>query len=209
MKSIVTLLVVLLQATLAQAAGTYLPPAEHTVQNCATVEWEKVECTYFDGTGTYATAGPVADAVAITGYGMESVGDAAWSLASRFKKDAPSCYGPASKLSKLKSYAKKVVGGKSLSSCQKACVAKCITSHYLKTDYSKAGNSTACQAANAKAGDCQAFSALSDAVLDTLGAKSRTAHSFTMGHAYNKVEADGEWLYYEPMNDRCEFYVTP
>ncbi len=116
------------------------------------------------------------------------------------------CFGTQSNLSRLTRYTHKIVNRKPLSSCQKACVVKCVTANYITYEHSnKTGinQDSACQAANSGKGVCRAFSNLADNLMDGLGLKSNSISS--NGHAYNKVQFNNKWYYSEPQDPECRF----
>ena len=116
------------------------------------------------------------------------------------------CFSDSGRLGRLTSYTRRVVNQKKLSDCQKACVVKCITAHYLKYEHSnKTGinQDSACQAANTGKGVCRSFANLADHLLGSVGVSSRTRASD--GHAFNRVYVNNQWVYLEPQDPECRF----
>lgn len=120
---------------------------------------------------------------------------------------SPKCYGKNTNLAQLTNFTKNLVTSRNLSPCQKACVVKCVTSHYLT--YKSEWNTTPCSAADKRVGDCKSFSVLADSLLDSLGLISETAESTEAAHAFDRIKIGNEWLYFEPQDDDCIFYANP
>ena len=118
-----------------------------------------------------------------------------------------SCIGSSSNLSRLTNYTQRIINKRKLSSCQKACVVKCVTANYITYDknYKESGinKDSPCQAANSGRGVCRAFSNLADHLMDSVGLVSRSVAS--KGHAYNRIKVNKKWYYMEPQDPECRF----
>ncbi|EPZ51127.1 transglutaminase-like protein [Bacteriovorax sp. BAL6_X] len=110
---------------------------------------------------------------------------------------------------KLKSKVLKSIksADKGLSSCQKACLVKCVTSNYLEysANFSKFINTD--DIFNNAKGVCTEFSDLAEYLGDELGIEVRVATAITKKHAYNQIKIDDRWFSFEPQSERCEFYI--
>lgn len=118
-----------------------------------------------------------------------------------------SCVGDSGRLARLTQYTRRIIAGKNLTNCQKACVVKCITSNYITYGPQPEGKNhdSPCQAANSGKGVCRAYSNLADHLMDEIGLRSQSRSSVT--HAYNKIWLNGRWYYGEPQDSRCQFFL--
>lgn len=172
---------------------------------CQHIEWEKKKCEFLDKSPhknlNYQDNN--------FNSGVVDLGGMLGALTEQMENiNNPSqyCFGNQSNLSRLSRYTQKIVNRKPLSSCQKACVVKCVTANYITYEHSnKTGinQDSACQAANSGKGVCRAFSNLADNLMDGLGLKSNSVSS--NGHAYNKVQFNNKWYYSEPQDSECRF----
>ncbi len=172
---------------------------------CQNRDWAKTKCEFFDKS---PLAGMNYQDNQFNS-GVVDLGGMLGSLTEQMENiNNPNqyCFGNQSNLSRLSRYTNGIVNRKALSSCQKACVVKCVTANYITYEKSNKGGinqDSACQAANSGKGVCRAFSNLADHLLDGLGLKSNSIAS--QGHAYNKVQFNNKWFYLEPQDPECRF----
>lgn len=173
--------------------------------HCESIQWEKQRCDFVDKLHDQIKYNTVNKKASM----LIDIGGILGTLTEQMENiNNPSnyCVGDQSNLGHLRSYARKLTQGKQLSSCQKACVVKCITANYLTwTETKNPGPATGspCQVANSGKGECWAFASLADDLNDHLGLKSQSVAN--VGHAYNKIKFGNKWYYSEPQDSSCRF----
>ncbi len=89
-----------------------------------------------------------------------------------------------------------------MSSAQKACLVKCVTSMYL-TYKTPNYTTTACAAASNGIADCKGYSALADYLLDQMGVPSQSVSSVPHAFIHFQDEYKRSFVM-EPMQAHCE-----
>lgn len=173
---------------------------------CQSVKWEKVRCQVLDE----SPQGMDYRAEDRFTTGVVDLGGMLGTLTEQMENiNNPQqyCVGNQSNLARLTRYTHALVNRRPLSSCQKACVVKCVTANYITYDsnYGDSGinRDSPCQIANSGKGVCRAFSNMADHLLDSIGIESRSIAS--KGHAYNRVKLNNKWYYLEPQLSDCQF----
>lgn len=173
---------------------------------CQNINWEKTRCQVLDE----SPHGQDYKAESAFTSGVVDLGGLLGTLSEQMENinnPQQSCFGDRSNLARLTRYTHGIINKKKLSSCQKACVVKCVTANYIKYDpnYKETGINidSPCQVANSGKGVCRAFSNMADHLLDSLGFESRGVAS--KGHAYNRVKINKKWYYLEPQDPECRF----
>jgi len=112
--------------------------------------------------------------------------------------------------SNMKDKAKKLAKDKKLNTCQKACLATCISSRAIDYDHSLVNQAcvrrTKDGAIETQKGVCRNFAQISHDIYKYLGVKTKKI--FGDNHAINIVKIDGQWYQMEPQDPTCSFYYN-
>jgi hypothetical protein len=192
--------------------------------SCFQRDWANTQCKYVEGDDYPSSMGETYNRIAIVDDILTAVVD----LVKRFGMDSTLYYirrfsaelGIGSKAGaferrvdflKLQNQAKDVARKNKLSSCQRACLANCISAHAIT--YVDGSNARSLVPADTLArgyGICQHFSAMSSFLSNRLGNTYTFAvASIRMGHEFVATQIDGKWWFSEPQDDACTFYPAP
>lgn len=186
-------------------------PHQSVMENCINhKDWSKVSCNY-EYDPEFSEGGDAVGRVVghVTKDGFGGISQAAWDIVHYVGTAGEKTKGTKRRkevINLLSSY----IGNKKLSTCQKTCLVKCASANILKYDdmdfYSKYGSVEASY--NCEKGSCTEFSNLFDDLAYQFGIRSRVQNSMKMGHSFNKVKIDNDWVYVEPQDASCTLYTA-